>query len=337
MLTKMSTCIDPGNQGAFCEKRIDSPTSATKNLLSPITFSELKEQSTVIVAFCNFNFRSIGIKWYHRMTRLGYSNHILVATDQQFADFLGQQPGFRYQVWLHVPLSDGNKAKYKQKRDHAYLESLMAVRWKFLLACLKEGIHVVLTDVDNIFSRYVSVEEKLMKSDETIDVWHAYATKFPRKAFGRLGFVVCSGMSLWKASSGSIRFAQIMRDTCGDMCDDQRTLNNLLTSEKLNMTWYWSEDATSSRITNQTTDDPRFLGLPTLGITGRSAVTGHMAKIWDRDFAYRGMVQPVSCPKTNWVSMPILEAKSRQSAWKTKLESFDIWDEHCPSALRSTT
>ncbi len=290
--------------------------------------------STLIVAFCNFHFRSVGVMWYKRMNNLGYDNHLLVATDQAMVDFLAAFPPpeeMRYHVWIHEPMPKEVLSRPKVIQEHAHLQLLMAVRWKYLLQQLEQkGMHVVLTDVDNIFTRYIDVDQEFTHKDTDVDVWHAYATKFPRKAFSQQGFCVCSGMSWWRASPGGIQFARLMRNTCGDMCDDQRELNNLLsTSPLLNMTWHWTEEAKQSRIANLTTNDPRFLGLPTVGISGRSYITGHQARIWDRDFAFRGPLFPHVCPANNWVSMPILEAKSRQSAWRTKIESFQAWDKHC--------
>jgi hypothetical protein len=309
-----------------------SPTSK----VPPYVIPEIKKGTTLIVAFCNFHFREVGLKFYKRMTRLGYSNHLLVATDDAMVDFLENysELRIRYQVWIHEPIPAEVSSWPKQKQDHAYLQLLMAVRWKYLLRRLESGMHIVLTDVDNIFTRFVDVDQEIAAQDTEVDVWHAYATKFPRKAFAKQGFCVCSGMSWWRASPGGVRFARLMRDTCGDMCDDQRQLNNLLSSSpKLNMTWHWTKEAKQSRITNTTTVDPRFLGLPTAEMAGHSDVTGHKAKIWTRDFAFRGPLVPDICPTNNWVSMPILDAKSRQSAWKTKIESFQEWDRHCGSEL----
>lgn len=302
----------------------------------PYVVPDSDKGTTLIVAFCNYHFRNVGILFYERMTRLGYNNHLLVATDPEMVEFLEQYDNsspigqIRYQVWIHEPLPGMVLSWPKPKQDHAYLELLMAVRWKYLLQQLEHGMHIVLTDVDNIFTGYIDVDQEMASRDTDIDVWHAYATKFPRKAFAKQGFCVCSGMSWWRASPAAIRMARLMRDTCGDMCDDQRELNNLLSSSPaLNMTWHWTEQVERSRLTNATTNDPRFLGLPTTELSGHSDVTGHTARIWNRDFAFRGPLLPDICPTNNWVSMPILQAKSRQTAWMAKVESFEEWDQHC--------
>jgi len=302
----------------------------------PATFETqpLKDQSmmigrTKIVGFCNYNFRSVGVAWYERMSKLGYTTHVLVATDPPMARFLATKTAFRYEVMFHEKMPVAVRSKPKSKQDHAVLELLMAVRWKYLLQQLQQGIHVLLTDVDNIFTQQVPMEEISQSHGGTIDVWHAYATKYPRKAYSKQKFVVCSGMSWWRASPASILFSKVMHEACGIMCDDQRVLNDLLVNPKLDMVWNWTEETESSIITNATTQDPRFLGLPTLGIAGRSKMTSHTARIWDRDFAFRGPLRPETCPENNWVSMPILEAKSRGRAWMAKIESFDVWDRHC--------
>jgi hypothetical protein len=287
---------------------------------------------TEIVAFCNYNFRSVALTWYRRMSQLGYTTHVVVATDPPMVEFLRTKTDFRYQVLVHEPLPKDVESQPRKKKDHSILKLLMAVRWKFLLQKLESGIHVLLTDVDNVFNRYIDMEDELVRKDPSIDLYHAYATKFPPKIFQQQGFVVCSGMSWWRASPAAIRFSRIIHQACGIMCDDQRVLNALLVAEeKLGMTWHWTPQALQSRITDA--DDNRILGLPTIGITGTSNVTLHKAGIWDRDFAYRGPIEETQCPKNNWVSMPNIEAKSRSTAWMAKIESFSDWDRICGSEL----
>jgi hypothetical protein len=303
---------------------------------------------TMIVAFCNYNYRSVAIKWHKRMLHLGYSNRdmVLVATDEAMADFLSHQhghgnPKIQYQLMIQQPIPPSAVPERKAKKSD--LEQLFALRWKFVVDQLEQGINVLLTDVDNIFSRYIPLNSNhdpfssstmttvtTIPHSSSVDVWHAYATKYPRNAFSKLGFTVCGGMSWWRASAPAIRFAKIIHENCGIMCDDQRVLNNLLADEtKLNMTWYRTSEMLNSRITNATTRDKRFLGLPTIGILGYCSVTGHRAGIWDRDFAFRGPVDPDICPAGNWVSMPIVETQSRSKSWMAKLESFDEWDRNC--------
>ena len=67
------------------------------------------------------------------------------------------------------------------------------------------------------------------------------------------------------------------------------------------------------------------------GFTGYSIATGVKIQVWDRDFAYRGKVNPSHCPKSNWVSMPFVLGKSPNDIRLAKLSSYDIWDSHCPN------
>eukprot|EP00980_Cylindrotheca_fusiformis_P028260 scaffold22589_cov138-Cylindrotheca_fusiformis.AAC.23 len=283
---------------------------------------------TKIVAFCNHNYRSVGLKWFDRMTKLGYTTHLLVATDPAMESFLASKSNYRYEVAFPEPMPATYATKPKRKQDRAVLELLFAVRWKYLLNQLEQGTNVLLTDADNIFSRYIDLQAEMEEKYPTVDVWHAYATKYPNKVFLKQGFTVCGGMSLWRASKAGIEFARLIQYACGIMCDDQRVLNNLLLD--INMTWGWTDATLASRISNNSVSvDQRFVGLPTLGLLGSSSVTGHKARVWDRDFAFRGPLEPDQCPKSNWVSMPIVEAKSRFQNWEAKLESFDKWDEIC--------
>jgi hypothetical protein len=312
---------------------------STPKVISTDSSNSASTGKTKIVAFSNSQYRSVAKAWYERMSRLGYSTHVIVATDHAMVDYL-KKYAMRYDVMLHPPLAPQYNARPKNRKDHFVLQLLMAVRWKYLLQQLEQGYHILLTDIDNIFTRYVPLEDF---ENSSVDVWHAYATKYPRKMFALQGFVVCSGMSWWRASPAGIHFSRIMHKACGEMCDDQQVLNALLESDDFGMNWEWTPEIKASRISNGTTtttttasDDPRFVGLLQKEMYGTSNVTGHRAGIWDRDFAYRGLVDPKPCPNNNWVSMPILETKSRSTAWLTKAESFDVWDKNCGIGAKSS-
>ena len=309
---------------------------------------------TKVVAFCNYNFRSLAVVWYDRMTRLGYTTHTIVATDDNMVKFLQEYNAniqarasennieyrngrrrIRYDVMIHEPLPDKHANKPQTKKDHLVLELLMAVRWKYLLEQLRQGIHVLLTDVDNIFMYHYDPLSLADKDSIKVDVWHAYATKYPRRTYGVQGFVVCSGMSWWRSTQASIEYATLMHQACNTMCDDQRVLNVLI-EQQLQIKWSVnaSDSSLPTRISSETESDPRFIGLMTQSIEGTSnRIPGLTVKVWDRDFAFRGPLYPQpSCPKNVWVSMPILEAPSRGKAWATKVESFKQWDEYCTAA-----
>lgn len=289
---------------------------------------------TKIVGFCNYRFRQVGIHWFHRMTRLGYDTHVLVATESTMVDFLKTQRGVRYQIELQHDEENINERKGmtkdrkrldRKQKEHLrkrHFRSLMASRWKFLLSQLKLGIHILLTDVDNIFTRFIDMEEEFANryypynttiintynsssaeasqvASTNIDIFHAYATKFPLGVYNKQRFVVCSGMSWWRGNSPrSIHMAEIMHRTCGVQCDDQTVLNRLLIDEvSVQMTWEWPDHVKKSRLVDPT--DQRFDGILTRGMVGRSNITQHIAKIWDRDFAFRGPLEFSSDENTN--------------------------------------
>ena len=74
-----------------------------------------------------------------------------------------------------------------------------------------------------------------------------------------------------------------------------------------------------------------LVGLVTKGFTGYSQSTGLAIQLWDRDFAYRGRVDPAICPQHNWVSMPFVTPVVRSEMASAKLSSYEIWDSNCPN------
>jgi hypothetical protein len=178
------------------------------------------------------------------------------------------------------------------------VELIFAHRWVYMLKQLQAGNHVLITDVDNIFSKYHAMST--MELSE-YDVFHALEAKYPTKVFDALGFTFCGGMGWFRSSPSTIQLIQQIVDRCGDICDDQ---------------------------INSTTDV--LDGLMVKGFTGMSMKTGHKVMVWDREFAYRGENDPKVCPVNNWVSMPFVASRGRWEKAITKLNSYDIWDNSCP-------
>jgi hypothetical protein len=214
---------------------------------------------------------------------------------------------------------------------------LFAHRWVYVLEQLKLGYHILLTDVDNIFSSYYDMS--ILEMSE-FDVYHALETKHPEDVFRYQGFVFCGGMGWYRASPPTLRYIQEMVTQCGDLCDDQILLNRLVAYV---FRVQWNRNSTEhgevtvpTRDTNVTIDRlgnhfDRLVGLVTKGFTGYSESTGAQIYVWDRDFAYRGKADPSVCPKLNWVSMPFVTAPVRSGVARAKWNTYDIWDTNCPN------
>ena len=67
----------------------------------------------------------------------------------------------------------------------------------YVLHQLRAGYSVLLTDVDNIFVRYLDTAEL---EESGYDVYHAYCHNFPVR-FLSMGFTVCGGMVWLKGNT----------------------------------------------------------------------------------------------------------------------------------------
>ena len=175
---------------------------------------------------------------------------------------------------------------------------LFAHRWVYLLEQLKLGNHILITDVDNIFSSYYSMLE-LEQSE--YDVYHALETKHPLDVWNYQGFVFCGGMGWFRSSPRTIRFIEEVVTRCGIECDDQVLLNRII-AYVLKVEWHRNQEEHAD-VTTETEDTKeniprieghfhRIVGLVTTGFDGYSNETGVKIKGWDRDVAYRGK----NCP-----------------------------------------
>ena len=147
------------------------------------------------------------------------------------------------------------------------------------------------------------------------------------KLYRKHGFVINGGHHFFRSSEATIRFLDLAVEKCGEKCDDQVMLNELFWS--LDVEWDGGDPPShpgAMRIASSDVDD----GLLVESVTGRSRVTNHRIKIWDRDFAwwFSGDI-PELCPsKYNWVGMPSINTGDVDKI-QSKLALFDVWDTYC--------
>ena len=287
---KMLLLLQPS---PFLDQRMFGVTATPK--VSPhnnTTLNAVKLNNTKIVAVANSEYKEIALMWHEQMTKLGYTTHVVATVDEDVHSFL-QEKGVRVETLL--PRDSGNwplpLGKPQQNRRRIF-----GTRWVHVMAQLQKGYNVLLTDADNIFNRYLPMEE--LESSK-YDVFHAYAGDFPIR-FLSMGFTICGGMAWFRSSPPSIRYVQSILEQCGSrdlgsmaQCDDQQVANSQFFDNKLNYTFY--------------NERPRNDTFWKHSLEGASQVTGHKFKIWDVNMAYRGPVDGKDgvCPKNNWVAMPL--------------------------------
>lgn len=141
-----------------------------------------------------------------------------------------------------------------------------------------------MTDVDNVYSRHVPLHGFL---DEGYDVYHSYEMWYPTDIASKFGFVVNGGHIFLRSSPETIRFMELVIKNCDGKCDDQVAYNRVFFYD-LNVTWDGGigtpNHARALRINAPHTEND---GLLVQSVTGRSSITNHTIKIWDRDFAWR--------------------------------------------------
>ncbi|KAL7550845.1 hypothetical protein ACHAWF_014044 [Thalassiosira exigua] len=207
----------------------------------------------------------------------------------------------------------------------------MSARLKTTANLLRNGTHLLITDIDNIFSRYVPLYGFL---EEGYDVYHAYEMRYPVPLYNEFGFVICSGHQFLRSSPETLKFMDLVMNRCRwSKCDDQFVYNAVLHYD-LKMKWDGIDNPDNPGALRVNTTHPENGNLLVESVTGRSPVTNHTVKIWDRDFAWRlaGAI-PEHCPSIhNWLGMPTKLDDSLTGFGNKvhkKIAAFDVWDQHC--------
>jgi hypothetical protein len=330
--------ITTSHSSSLTETLVANNKTPPKPPHSTATAAATVSSTTKILGFADYNYRDYALRWSHRLTKLGYTEHVIVAVDQKAVDFFTH-----YQNNTTTNVSSSVMVQWEAlpyppcvgyKHDpRGYRRQIFGRRWTFIYEQLIRGHHILMTDVDNVFSRYLPMKE-LEDSTQKVDVFHAYSTSYPTDVFEDMGLTVCGGMSWLRSTPSVIRFVGSLVNRCKCMglvvagettttqavdderlcrecqCDDQVALNELLWKGKHKVLW------------DRNLSKPKSLkDYPWEPLTGISSKTRHKIAIWDRNVAYRAPM-PEACPPNNWVAMPLYVDRS---------EVVEKWDALCPN------
>lgn len=287
-------------------------TAPSRNKFDTIYYAEKKSHNAKIVAFTNSEYSLLAEIWYNRLSGLGYTEHVIVCTDKQSYKLLKHR-SFRVESSFiaNVPNST---TPYSSK---IYLEKI-----RYAIRIVEMGQHVLISDTDNIFMRYIPLSDFLQ---EDYDIIHAYGTIYPENFFRKQKFVVCGCLIWLKATVRTLNFLRLVLKQCMELgkdgCDDQIAYNNaLFLDAKIQL----MPDPLWKNITRNDSQNRINNGLIMQSLEGKSPVTNHSFKVWDRNFAWRMSMQSEKCPSlSNWIAMPLTDDV------EMKVDSFMEWDKKC--------
>ena len=187
-----------------------------KNNNDHIITTSNTEEDIKIIAFADNHYVALAKVWYNRLSSLGYTEHYIVCVDDKAYKKLSSQEEDNYRLIQ----------RYIINPDYAHPvvgfgRQLYSLRLQFTLEMLQNGTNVLVTDLDNIFNKYVPLAGFLA---EGYDIIFAYEMKYPTNLFEENGFVVCAGHQFLRASYATIKY--LRDEVLGDCfkvntCDDQ--------------------------------------------------------------------------------------------------------------------
>lgn len=165
---------------------------------------EGKKKKTKIIGFADYGYKDIGYQWYKELEKLGYTEHMVAVQDTIAAEYYAIKGDIRYDIVYKPTQSSNNnnnnvtglkeeceheytKLSNPAKRNQRYRRMLFGSRWHYVLKQLELGYHVLLTDVDNIYTQYKPMSEM---ENSKYDIYHAYAgtvPSFPLNLFRLMG------------------------------------------------------------------------------------------------------------------------------------------------------
>eukprot|EP00555_Chaetoceros_dichaeta_P014018 CAMPEP_0198271172 /NCGR_PEP_ID=MMETSP1447-20131203/48139_1 /TAXON_ID=420782 /ORGANISM="Chaetoceros dichaeta, Strain CCMP1751" /LENGTH=400 /DNA_ID=CAMNT_0043963607 /DNA_START=14 /DNA_END=1216 /DNA_ORIENTATION=+ len=353
LLLSKQYCYHYTTQKSFeeLESTIDIIKSSNDGGIGGSSSSNVK-----IVAFTDYDYLPIAKWWYQRMTNLSYTTHTLILIDNEAVEYF--ETINRNGKENTTKSNEGNSKTQNQKQqieqqeyNHYRTETMIvdpgkrrknktrSLWYNRILYCLDEmkaGRNLLLTDVDNVFSRYVDPDKEFLLSPIKYDAIFSLGMKFPNYVFNAQGFVVCGGMTFLRASPPTIAVLERLLVKCvggeANRCDDQVEWNKMILGD---MKWNISVGNTMENATERQKEQ-----LMQLGFDGRSkTIPEFHAKVWDHDFAWRKeFITPVCPGIQNWVAMPDnlphkfkaqIKTNTQQANGFQKLARVHSWEAFC--------
>ena len=246
-------------------------TISASSTSSSSSLRNMPEKKNIMIAFCNKGYVLLAFDWYVTLKELGYTEHWVIAIDIGAEKwFKSRDPSIRVELYL-TELG----AKFMK---------LWRSRLLFIDKKLSEGYNVLVADVDNHYERHIDFD-----TFADNDVSFMEGSIWPMDVKKKEGFVLCPGMSYWKASQQTIDLVRLLILYCGDYCDDQVVINRVVMNY-MQMSW---------KDTNDENSQSQRIGI--------SAVNNMKIQLWNQNFAWRGTVGKDKCPDMSslWVYHPI--------------------------------
>ena len=145
-----------------------------------------KSKNWLIVGFSDETYLPVAKIWYDQLTRLGYSNHLIVALNSATYQLLRNENNNTTD--LGDLFSNYRTIWNRSKMDIISLNKLANIwraRFNVLYALVRAGFNVIVSDIDAVWVRYFELDEYL---GEEFDTFHSYATTHPIDIYWVLGF-----------------------------------------------------------------------------------------------------------------------------------------------------
>ncbi|KAL3911433.1 MAG: hypothetical protein SGARI_001650 [Bacillariaceae sp.] len=156
-------------------------TKSSLKIPTPTPQHPQLRNETVIVGLANKAYMEVAILWYRRMEEAGFVTHRILAADMKTA-WICEELELRYDILTSYTKSVVPSCPNFQDNANGWEKKvyLFAARWIYVRQKLKEGYHVLLTDVDAVYNYF---EPPSTFEAQPFDHIAAYADKMPANVF----------------------------------------------------------------------------------------------------------------------------------------------------------
>jgi len=189
-------------------------------------------ENTVIFSVTNGKGRypEMAVLWAKFLDKLKITNYIVYCLDKESFDYLNES-GVRCEIVRKKP-----QIKYKNFEGRELMDNErygLVAAYKLMIAkdLLKQGKNIIFADTDALFCRNpLPLINRLLTQHDCLISTVTHGMAYPEEIRDQLGFTMCSGFFVLKASQKSVDFISDLQEILPTYSDLQAGINHYLLS-----------------------------------------------------------------------------------------------------------
>ena len=185
------------------------------------------DSDTVIFSITNGKegYPEMAAVWAKFLDKLNINNYIIYCLDKESFDHLNER-GIRCEIVRKKPQIKYKNFEGRELRDNERYGLVASYKLMIAKDLLKQGKNIIFADTDALFCRNpIPLINRLLTQHDCLISTVTHPMAYPEKIRKQIGFTLCSGFFVLKASPRAVNFLSGLQEHLSHYSDLQARLN----------------------------------------------------------------------------------------------------------------